>query len=269
MKLDLHTHTNYSDGENTVKENVVRAKELGLDGIAITDHDNISSWDDIDKINDYIIIKGVELSTYYNNCSVHVLGYYLNDNNDYSELKDFLIDMREKRIIRLKKMIELLKQFDIELTEEEILNEADGAVGRVHVAKAIIKKYPERNYTIKEIFDKYIDNGRPAFVQTSKLTTQDAINLLKRNNCLVVIAHPLLIEKADYKEILKLNIDGVECFYPYENKDYNEVIEIAKNNNLMITGGSDYHGKNVRNTMGKAYLTTPYTEEFLKRINKG
>lgn len=268
MKLDLHTHTIYSDGELTVEGNVKKAKKLGLDGIAITDHDNIDSWKDIDNIEDFLVIKGVELSTYHDNENIHVLGYYLNNGKSYNELDEFLKELRIKRTERLSKMIELLKQFKIELTEEEILQEADGAVGRPHVAKAILKKYPEREYTKDYIFDNFIGNGKPAYVPTSNFQTVDAIKLLKRNNCLVVIAHPLLIKKYSYKKLLKLNIDGVEVFYPYKDKSYKEVLKEGLKHKLLITGGSDFHGPNVRDSMGEACLKDPYAKELLKKINK-
>lgn len=268
MKLDLHTHTIYSDGELTVKESVEKARKLGLDGIAITDHDNIESWNDIDEIDDFIVIKGVELSTFHNNENIHLLGYYLNNNKSYEELDKFLKELREYRIERIRKIIELLKQFKIYLTEEEILKEADGAVGRPHVAAAIKKKYPEREYTNEYIFENFIGNGKPAYVPTKNFQTIDAIKMLKRNNCIAVIAHPLIIKKFDYKKLFKLNIDGIEVFYPYDNKSYKEVLKEAKKNKLLITGGSDFHGPNVRDTMGKEYLKDEYAEKFLKKINK-
>ena len=111
IKYDLHTHTCYSDGDLDILGNVKNAIKLGLDGIAITDHDNIDGWEDIDN-NSYKIdvIKGVELSTYYKGDSVHVLGYYLNDGGDYSELDNFLKKTREDRLIRVKKIIDLLKK---------------------------------------------------------------------------------------------------------------------------------------------------------------
>ena len=165
MKLDLHTHTKHSDGELSVKGNIERAKELGLNGIAITDHDNIDSWKEIDKINDFLVIKGVELSTFYKNENIHLLGYYLNNNESYDELEEFLNDLRSERKERINKMIKLLKQFKIELTEEEILKE-------------------------------------------------------------------------------------------------------AKSKNLIITGGSDFHGPVVNNSMGLEYLKDPHTKVFLKKINK-
>ena len=144
LKYDLRTHTNYSDGDLDILGNVKNAYKLGLDGIAITDHDNIDSWEEIDNNNYPIdVIKGVELSTYYKGDSVHILGYYLNDNGDYSELDEFLKKTREERLVRVKKIIELLKNYDINVTYEEIIKEADGAVARPHIVKAIIKKYPE------------------------------------------------------------------------------------------------------------------------------
>ena len=270
MKIDLHTHTIYSDGELTVRENVERAKKIGLDGIAITDHDNIDSWKDIDEIEDFTVIKGVELSTFHDNESIHLLGYYLNNNKSYEELDEFLRELRIKRKKRLAKMIELLKQFKIELTEDEILKEADGAVGRPHVAKAIMKKYPERNYTKNYIFDNFIGNDKPAYVPTFNLLTTDAIKLLKRNNCIAVIAHPLIISKYSYKKLFNLNIDGIEVFYPYKDKNmnYKDVLKEVKKRDLIITGGSDFHGPIVNNTMGEEYLNDPYSKVLLKKINK-
>ena len=272
MKYDLHTHTSFSDGEKTVAGNVERAIELGLDGIAICDHDNIESWDVIDNESFAIpVIKGVELSTYTNGTSVHVLGYYKNDDGDYSELAKYLRDMKERRKQRILKTIELLKQFDIDITYESVAKFANGSIGRPHIAKAIMEKYPERNYTIDQIFDLYINDGKPAYVRTYNLETKDAIKLLHDNHCLVVLAHPLLIDpaKCSYKELLDEGFDGVEVFYAYltENNRYQLVYQEAEKKGLLMTGGSDYHGPKVKDTMGRAYLKDERVEEFLKSIN--
>ena len=272
MKYDLHTHTSFSDGEKTVAGNVERAIELGLDGIAICDHDNIESWDVIDNESFAIpVIKGVELSTYTNGTSVHVLGYYKNDGGDYSELGKYLRDMKERRKQRILKMIELLKQFDIDITYESVAKFASGSIGRPHIAKAIMEKYPERNYTIDQIFDLYINDGKPAYVRTYNLQTKDAIKLLHDNHCIVVLAHPLLIDpaKCNYKDLLNEDFDGVEVFYAYltENNRYQLVYQEAEKKGLLMTGGSDYHGPRVKDTMGRAYLTDERVEEFLRSIN--
>ena len=269
LKYDLHTHTSYSDGDLDILGNVKNAIKLGLDGIAITDHDNIDGWEEIDN-NTYKIdvLKGVELSTYYKGDSVHVLGYYLNDGGDYSELDSFLKKTREERLIRVKKIIELLKQYDIDVTYEEILAEADGAVARPHIAKAIIKKYPERGYTSTYLFDNYIGNDRPCYLPVNYFDTRDAIELLKRNHCLDVIAHPLLITKFDYKELAKYEIDGIEAIYNYQSDIKNDVLSFTLNNKLIVTGGSDYHGPVTRDSMGSVYLEGKYVYDFLDKINK-
>ena len=270
MKYDLHTHTKYSDGELSIEGNVKRAIELGLDGIAISDHDNIDSWKEIDNNNYPIpVLKAVELSTYFNGDNVHILGYYLNNNGSYKELDDFLTDMRIKREARTNKTIELLHKQGIDITYENIKKHADGAIGRPHIAAAIIEAYPEKNYSIQDIFDLFIGDGKPSYVKISNFQTVDAIKILHENNCLAILAHPHQLKKVDYKEILDLGVDGVECYYPYDNNlDYQDVLEEATKRNILITGGSDFHGPNVRNTMGKEYSKGENLKRFLKTINK-
>jgi len=269
QKIDLHTHTIYSDGDLDVLGNVEKAIEVGLDAIAITDHDSIESWRDIDKQQyDIPVFKGVEISTYHKDDVVHILGYYLNDGGDYSELEMFLEKTRKLRLERLTRMTELLEKEGISLTVDEILKEADGAVARPHVAKAIIKKYPERHFTFDEVFDRYIGNNAPCFVPVSKYEARDAIELLKRNHCLVVLAHPLYITKFNYQELADLGLDGIEGFYHYEFETDDSVLEFATNKNLLVTGGSDFHGPITRNSIGTAFLEEPYIDEFLEAIGK-
>lgn len=266
-KIDLHTHTIYSDGDLDVLGNVEKAIEVGLDAIAITDHDSIESWKDIDENQyDIPVFKGVEISTYHKGDVVHILGYYLNDGGDYSELDNFLFKTRKLRLERLTKMTELLEKEGISLTIEEILKEADGAVARPHVAKAIMKKYPERHFTFDEVFDRYIGNDAPCFVPVSKYEAVDAIELLKRNHCLVVLAHPLYITKFEYQELADLGLDGIEGFYHYEFETDNSVLDFASDKNLLVTGGSDFHGPVTRNSIGNAYLEEPYISEFLEKV---
>lgn len=267
MKLDLHTHTIYSDGELSILGNVNKACDLGIDGIAITDHDNIDSWKEIDENNYPIkVIKGVELSSYHKDDVVHVLGYYLNDGGNYDNLNSFLKKTRQDRLRRLDKIISLLEGMGIFITREDVFNEADGAVARPHIAKAIMKKYPHLSF--QDIFDKYLGNDAPAFVPVNKFSTKDAVMLLKDNHCLVVIAHPLLIKKFDYKELLDLGIDGIECYYNYDECDIDDVVHFARENNLIITGGSDFHGSIRNNSIGKAFVDGDDAICFLKKINK-
>lgn len=267
-KYDLHMHSKYSDGELNISEIVKIAKEHNLDGIAITDHDNIDSWLEIDKNNyDLDVVKGVELSTYYKGENVHVLGYYLNDSFNYKDLACFLKDMSEKRKERVHKIIELLKPLGIEIKYENIEKFADGVIARPHIARAIIEAYPERNYTIDYIFEHFIGDNCPAFVKVMNFETEDAINLLHQNHCIAVLAHPLLLKKLNYKELLKLNFDGIEVVYPYKNNDFNKVKKEIKHD-LLVTGGTDFHGIKQCNNVGKFYCDQGNLEKFLNVINK-
>ncbi len=269
--MDLHIHTNNSDGELTIIEMLEKAVLDNYRAIAITDHDNIDSWEKIDDYKKIIGIKGVELSTFYKNESVHILGYYLNNNGSYEGLKNKLRELREKRKNRVYKMIQLLHQFDIYLTYDEIAKLADGVIARPHVACAIVEKYPNREYTKQYIFDNFIGDDKPAYVPVDEFSTSDAIKLLHDNNCIAVLAHPLYIKKFNYQEIKELGIDGIECFYAYhdiDDSEYKKVLKFAKSNNLLVTGGSDFHGPNTRNTFKEAYLEGEYEDIFLQAINK-
>jgi len=266
---DLHIHTKYSDGELDIKTIVKKAQELGISGIAITDHDNIDSWEEIDKNSyDIPVLKGVEISTYHNEKVVHLLGYYLNNNGPYQELKLFLEKNMSDRITRLAKIIELLKKYDINITQEEILKEADGAVVRPHIVSAILKKYQDSIYTKDYLYEHYLGDNKPCFVPVNKTNTKDAIELLHRNNCIAIIAHPLYTDGLNFQDLLSLNIDGVECFYKYRFQTDNTVLKFAEQNNLLVTGGSDYHGPNIRDSMNEAYLEGEYVNKFLKRLNR-
>lgn len=266
MKYDLHTHSIYSDGELSIEDNVKWAKDLGLDGIAATDHDNIDSWEIIpNNTYELDVIRGVELSTQYKGVNVHVLGFY-KGSGDYSELNNKLHELREKRENRVYLIIDKLKALGINISYDDVKKYADGSIGRLHIAKAIIEKYPEKNYSVNDIFDLYLCDNGPAYVPTGKLDTEEAVSLLKRNNCLVILAHPLKIKNISYKEIMKYDFDGIECYYPYKNKNYKTIHKFAKDNNLIVTCGSDFHGPIVRNTMGDAYLEGEELDLFLKLI---
>lgn len=268
MELDLHTHTTYSDGDLDILGNVDRAISLGLDGIAITDHDNVESWEVIDQnLYPILVIKGVELSTYYKGSSVHVLGYYLNDDGDYQELSEKLEIRHRERLDRIDRMIDLLEPLGIEISRDDILSKKQGVISTSHLANAILSKYPELNLSFDDIYKYYIGKGAPAYVPGNKTNTEDAIELLKRNHCLVVLAHPLLIKRVDYHELLDLGIEGIEGIYPYPFETNDNVVNVGDENNLLVTGGSDYHGPITRNTMGKAYLEGDRAKTFLKRIN--
>ncbi len=241
MKLDLHCHTTYSDGTKSVFEVFSMAKNLGLTHLAITDHDTVNGLDDAVKAaNDcgINVILGVELSTVLNGESVHILGYFKNL-DDAHILRDYFNDCKKRREQRALKIVELLKlHFNIEINIDDLIN-SNKNITRGNLAKKIMEKY---HITNDEIFDKYLSDSSKAYIPSTELDTFSGIEMLKKANAIVVLAHPVLLKKNNYLDIAS-KVDGIEAIYPMNKKeDEIKFINYARENNLFYTAGSDYHG---------------------------
>lgn len=270
MKADLHTHTIYSDGKLSVKELIEKAINYKLDYISITDHDTLEAYNDIFsnpnyKYNDKIkIVAGIEISTTRNNESVHLLGYFKNNNYDIKELKEMLLTQKRNREERAEKIIVLLKQyFNIILDYNEIKQDY-GIVARPHIANAIIKK--GYNYTYNEVFRKLIGTNCLAYVPTSYMTTKEGIEFLKRNNALAILAHPSLLRNNNLEDIIALGVDGIEAFYPSNTIEQTNSY-LAYKDKILVTGGSDYHGDNSHYEIGSQFLEGENLNILLKKLN--
>ena len=268
MKVDLHTHTTNSDGTKSPKELLTMAKERGIDVISITDHDtcvNVEENIEISKELGIRYIPGIELSTLEQNKSVHVLGYFTDDSYNNEEMKNYYTFIKESRENRTHKFIKNLKEFfGIEITYEDVVAFSTGVIARPHIAKAINKKYPE--YSFDYIFETFIGDNSKAYVPSSKLSVEEGIKLLKRNNCVVVLAHPTLLKSHIKDYVLSLDYDGYEARY-FRNKENEEDYFklLASKRNMFITGGSDYHGienDSKHGEIGKFYFEE--AEAFLR-----
>ncbi|HEY5524571.1 MAG TPA: PHP domain-containing protein [Clostridium sp.] len=269
-KVDFHVHTTSSDGVLTPKEVVKIASNNGVEYLAITDHDTVSGLDEAIKEAAKLNIKlipGIELSTNYNKESIHILGFFKDDSYINDEFIKALDGIKNERIIRAKKMISKLKEiFNIEISFEAIMLDGKNLIARPHIAKEIIKAgYP---YDMDKVFKELIGNDCPAFIPTTKLSTEDGIKLLKKYNALVFLAHPILISKSPIDDFLSLGLDGIEAIY-FQNshEDEKSLIEIALNNNLLVSAGSDCHGyfKNDKRhgCIGCMTMKAEYLENFL------
>ena len=244
-KGDFHLHTNASDGKLNPKELIYTASLSGLDIIAITDHDTTLNVDEgiREGLNKNIrVIPGIELSTIHNNESIHVLGYFRDDMYKDEVFQSFLSDVDNYRIVRAKKIVENLDTFfKIKLDYESILVEAKGVIARPHIAKAIINA--GYRYDWKYIFDNLLSNDSPAYVQTKKILTSEGIAMLKDLNAIVVLAHPVLIKNSSIDEMLSFGFDGIEAIYPQNTKKQKALLKAkARQYNMLITAGSDFHG---------------------------
>ena len=265
MKIDLHVHYNKSDGSMSVLELIKEAKEKSITTFALTDHDTVQGIDEYMNLNsDYPMIFGIELSTYLNGKAVHILGYFKKPLPKIDELRTYLFQMKEKREKRTQEiLIRLKKYFDIEIDYEEVKKNSHGVIGRAHIARAISEKY---GYTFDEIFEKFLNDNSPACVEIDRLTTEDGINLLKRNHAITVLAHPLYLTDEMINEIISYGVDGIEVYYLGQNRK--KYKKIAKKNQLLETGGSDYHGTTLDAEFGNPSIPQQNLDALMERINK-
>jgi len=271
--IDLHTHTTASDGSLTPKEIVLKAKQIGITILGITDHDTINGVEKAIKIgreNGIKIIPGVELGTDYNNFETHILGYF-NENN-YKNIKDYFDWILEKRYLRNLQMIQNLQNANFDITIEEVLKKADGGTpGRPHIAQLLVEKGYANS--IGETFNKILLR-KDIFIKREKTTSESAIKAILKAGGIPVFAHPIYLDKENkFEEALKnfisYGLQGIEVFHSDHTKRHTKkYIKSAKVNNLLITGGSDFHGENKDGVLlGGVKVDNELVEAFIKKID--
>jgi len=274
LKMDFHVHTTSSDGVLSPTEVIQRAHRNNVKYLAITDHDTVLGLDEAiyESLKcDVTLIPGIELSTQHKNRSVHILGFFKDNDFKNEELSKELNKIKNHRVIRAKKIIHKLKEeFNIEISFEKILKDSKDTIARPHIAREIVNcGYP---YTIDEIFNKFIGNGCKAYVPTLKLSTSDGLKLLKKYNALVFLAHPKLILNSNINELLCMNFDGLESIYYQNTPEENQMfLDLANRNNLLTSCGSDFHGNLETDTrhgdIGSVDLPYEYSSKLLSALN--
>ena len=246
LQADLHIHTTASDGVFTPSKVVLRAKQKGVQLLAITDHDTVEGLTeacDCAQAQGIQLIPGVELSA-GGQAEVHVLGYGVSAKN--ARLCKFLSDMQNERLHRAATILEHLKKLNMPLNLDEITDETNSALGRPLIARAMVN----RGYvhSVQQAFDQYLNQGRPAYVARKKLDVADAVTLLKEVGAVPVLAHPSLIRMAaaDLKNAvhdwLDAGLMGVEIYHPAMTQyDRMYWLSFARKHDLLVTGGSDFH----------------------------
>lgn len=274
--IDLHVHSNCSDGSFTPKELVDYAVQKGLKAMALTDHDTI---DGIEETMEYAkdkpieIIPGIEYSTEYNGRDVHIVGLFI----DYTSpvFLDYLERFQQSRTDRNHKLCANLQSAGIVITYEALLDAFPNAViTRAHYAKFLLDKgyVKSRN----EAFDKYLGDNTPYFVHREKITPEEVIEVTRRAGGIPVLAHPTLYglgnEQLDLliKRLKAAGLMGIETFYStYSPAEERKIKELAKKHRLLQSGGSDFHGENkpgldLATGYGKLYVH----EEVLEKMKR-
>lgn len=249
MIPDLHMHTTASDGTLSPRALVDYAASQGVTIMAITDHDAFEGADSLRGTDTPIpVITGVELSM-KDMKGLHLLGYGI---TDAPELRQTVRELAGKRMTRAARMVEKLCQMGFALDYEEIRQKCEGSVGRLHIARAMVEKGYVRN--TEAAFDKYIGEGKEAYVPNASLTMAEAIPLMRRNGFVPVLAHPAELEQKE--AVLRMLIEswqkqgllGVEVYHPSQQKRGFASLDAAvRRMGLLVTGGSDFHsGKDRR-----------------------
>jgi len=241
---DLHAHTSESDGTYTPEQLVKEALKRSLSAVAIVDHDTVSAIPAALKAAESTaleIIPGIELTSQYENQEVHILGYFL-DHQDKGFLNK-LKPVRQNRIRRVNEMIENLKGLDIELDPQTVFDIAgSGTVGRMHIARALVKDGWVGSTS--EAFRKYIGDKSPAYVLGFRFSPEEAIKIIRDAGGVAVLAHPYVLRNDEWiVEFVAGGLQGLEAYYPeHSQSQVNYYLELAKKLNLVVTGGSDFHG---------------------------
>lgn len=269
MKADLHVHTTASDGRLTPEEIVQKASRIGIEVIAITDHDTVEgiapALDEARAFPELTVIPGVEINASSPEGEVHILGYFVD--HTAPGFTQYLADLRDSRLERGRKMVAKLADLGMTVDWEAVLRlAAGGAVGRPHIAQIMMKS----GYisSLREAFTDYIGRNGPAYVERRKSTPHEAAIMIVRAGGLPVLAHPGDIEELDtlVGSLKEAGLAGIEVFYSnYSATRIARLEQTAARHGLISTGGSDYHGldKSIGSELGSVHVPRETVERLI------
>lgn len=249
-RCDLHTHSQASDGMQPPAENVKLAKQRGLSAVALTDHDTVAGVAEAQRAGrEYGIdvVAGVEISTRAGGKDIHVLGYYVNTEDE--KFLERLRGLREAREERNHLIIAKLQELGLEISWQEVIDglgrplEPDESIGRPHMADVLVRKGYAAD--MRDAFNRYLAEGQPGYVSVPRVAPEDACQWIKDAGGAAVIAHPGLYRDDELvrRILVDAHPDGIEVVHsdhgPEEERRY---AELAREFGLIQTGGSDYHG---------------------------
>ena len=269
MRIDLHTHSNCSDGTDNPADVIAKAAQAHLDVVALTDHDTTLGWVPAGAAAEHHgihLVRGIELSTRNGDHGQHLLGYAFNPADP--ALVAMLARGNEAREGRTAAILERLNEHGLELTDKQVRAEVtgDATVGRPHIAAAMITAGHVSDHA--EAFDDYLKPGAKAYVERYAPDIIDAIRVIAAAGGVTVIAHPRgrksLVPEGRFDELKAAGLTGIEVDHQEHSAAQREELRgIARNLDLVVTGSSDYHGANKKNHDLGCNLTAP---EELERL---
>jgi 3',5'-nucleoside bisphosphate phosphatase len=269
---DLHTHSTYSDGATSIEDNVAAAAALGLEGIGITDHDTTAPFADARAAADTAGIEailGVEFSAEEAGLSVHVLGYWVDPG--YHPLACELDRLRDERTDRARRIVDRFHELDVPISFERVRQLAgDAPIGRPHLAAAVVELGAAAS--TREVFDRYLADGGPAYVPKHAVAPERAVELLVAAGGVAVLAHPGLygdrsggpgLPATVIERMCSVGLAGIEADHPdhtVEHRSHYRDLAVALD--LAVTAGSDHHGKGDEDRIGRATTSREVVERL-------
>ena len=250
MSVDLHTHSNRSDGSDTPADLIRKAVAAGLTAVALTDHDTLEGIDEAGRTADDLpieLIPGVEISCEWAPGAMHIVVLFLEP--DSGPLQDRLVDLQASRSTRNYRIADRLRHLGIDISMDEVIEEsAVGVVGRPHFAAVMVRKGVVAD--IPEAFNEYLGNQAPAYVPRLRLEPEEAIGLARASGGVPILSHPHTLGhtsagefSATYRRLTEAGLVGIDAYYgEYTPEQREELAEITRSFGLIPSGGSDYHG---------------------------
>jgi predicted metal-dependent phosphoesterase TrpH len=274
--IDLHTHSNASDGTDSPSELIDKAISKGLDVIALTDHDTVAGWDEAisalkshESKSKMDLVLGSEVSCQgADGTSIHMLGLLFDPN--YTPLISEFEKTRENRVTRMSRIISRLNEAGIEITIEEVnaQKRGDATLGRPHLADALVARGHVASR--EEAFNIFLHNGSKFYINHYSPSPEVAIRLIKEAGGVAVIAHPLAsrsgrkIDLETLHQLIQAGLDGIEVDHRDHNEmERSELMRLAIEHDLVVTGSSDYHGTGKLNQLAE-FTTNPEQWERLE-----
>jgi predicted metal-dependent phosphoesterase TrpH len=275
-RIDLHLHTTHSDGSFPPSEVLAFAKTAGVTALAITDHDSVDGMPEAIAAGSLLeieIIPGVEISSRYGESELHILGYFLDWKDE--TLNQRMMSLRESRHARNPKIVQKLNEAGVDITYEEVRTLAGSAsVGRPHIARVLMNKGVVTS--AKEAFDRYLAEGRPAYVARELPEPAEAVAWIRQARGIPVLAHPTWVKQSGegldrlVGQLKASGLGGIEAYYStHTTKQTGDYVSLAKRFDLLVTGGSDFHGvtkPDIAVGTGRGDLKVP--EKLLEPLRK-
>ena len=273
--IDLHTHTNCSDGTDSPRELVNKAIVQGLEILGITDHDTTSGWQEAtDSLRGSLkLVLGSEISCLTTDgISVHMLGLLFDPN--HVEMQQVLEETRDGRLPRMRKMIEKMRAEGMDISIEDVKNAMPigATMGRPHLADALVAKKIVKSRD--EAFVDLLHNESRFYVSHAAPTPVEAISLIKRAGGVAVIAHPFaslrgqVLKAENFADLVAAGLNGIEVDHRDQNPDERGMLRtIAQELDLVVTGSSDYHGTGKLNSLAENHTHREQWEKLEARAN--